>query len=109
MDDPTSEPFCHICCTHHPRPKCVALPRELTEQEVARLRRKPSVNSAELSSLFNHIAALQQKIARLEKLLGGSVHALRSYEFGNASTGLAKEMADAIEEALAEPSEQEKP
>ena len=38
------------------------------------------------------------------KLLTAASHALRSYEFGNASPDLAREMAVAIEEYLAAPS-----
>jgi hypothetical protein len=37
------------------------------------------------------------------KLLTAAAHALRSYEFGNASPDLAREMAGAIEEYLAAP------
>jgi len=41
-------------------------------------------------------------MADLRELLTAAVHALRSYQYGNASTELAEEMADHIDEALKE-------
>jgi hypothetical protein len=40
------------------------------------------------------------QIERLEKILRASMHALRSYEYGNAATEVAKEVADAAELVL---------
>jgi len=38
--------------------------------------------------------------AQLRDLAGGLISALRSYEFGNASPDLAKEMADKLEQVI---------
>lgn len=43
-------------------------------------------------------AAEQEHKTRAEALLDSALHALRSYENGNGSTELAKEVADAIEQ-----------
>lgn len=43
-------------------------------------------------------AAEQEQKARTDALLDSAYHALRSYENGNGSTELAKEVADAIEQ-----------
>lgn len=40
-------------------------------------------------------------------LLEGAYHALRSYQFGNASPNLAEEMADELERILDEESQKE--
>jgi hypothetical protein len=40
---------------------------------------------------------LIQHVESLEKALNGAWHALKSYEYGNAATELAKEAAEAIE------------
>jgi hypothetical protein len=51
--------------------------------------------------LKRHIANCPaHPMAALAKVTTGAMHALRSYEHGNASTELAKEIADACEAAL---------
>jgi hypothetical protein len=56
-----------------------------------------------LNTVPSRVAALQARVdqllarpidTELVKLLGACVHALRSYEFGNGSPDLAKEIAD---------------
>jgi hypothetical protein len=48
------------------------------------------------------LAAAHAREARLGDLLTGAMHALRSYQHGNSSTVLAREMADRIGAALRE-------
>ena len=42
----------------------------------------------------------RDEIVALRKLLGAAGHALRSYQYGNASPDLAEEIANQIERAL---------
>jgi hypothetical protein len=44
--------------------------------------------------------ALIERIARQDTLLKATSHALRSYQYGNASTELAQSMADRIDQQL---------
>jgi hypothetical protein len=47
------------------------------------------------------MSKLKLRNGELTKILGAALHCVRSYQFGNASTELAEEMADAIEKVLA--------
>ena len=49
------------------------------------------------------LAAAEQRVAALEKLLVSAAHALRSYQYGNSATDLAEEVADALDAALRPP------
>ena len=49
---------------------------------------------------MSNLDALRARVASLEKMLTAASHALRSYQFGNASTELAQSVADAADAAL---------
>jgi hypothetical protein len=55
--------------------------------------------------LAEHIATFSpytaSRLIKLARLLTGASHALRSYQYGNSATDLAKGVADAIDAALA--------
>ena len=55
-----------------------------------------------LMGLEDGFSACDSEIAELKKLLQAASHALRSYQYGNASTELAKACADKIDAALTE-------
>ena len=56
-----------------------------------------------LMGLEDGFAACDSEIAELKNLLQAASHALRSYQYGNASPDLAKSCADKIDQALAAP------
>lgn len=51
------------------------------------------------------LALAQAEIERLRKTLTTALHALSSYQYGNGSPDLAKEVADKIENVLKEAGE----
>lgn len=71
--------------------------RELTETKSALIGARVLIE--ELRAAHE---ASQARAARLEEALKGATHALRSYQYGNEATALARSQADANETALAE-------
>lgn len=59
-----------------------------------------SASDTEMVALGNSLVARASKCESLVTALTGASHALRSYQYGNSSTELAEEIADACDEAL---------
>lgn len=60
-----------------------------------------------MSATSDLLAYKDETIAGLEKALNAAVHALRSYEYDNASTELAQSIANLGETALARSKERQ--
>lgn len=78
----------------------------VTDDEMALLSRAlatavASASDREMIVLGNSLEARASKSEILVTALTGASHALRSYQYGNSSTELAEEIADACDEALA--------
>jgi len=58
-----------------------------------------------IAALEAENASLKEQLAEARKVMTAAGHALRSYQYGNSSTELAEEMADAIDAATAPPQE----
>lgn len=70
-------------------------------------KRMSKLHSAVSKDIASFVATLPRGNSKDERnklrlLLQAAFHALRSYEFGNASPALAKDIADRIETKLAE-------
>jgi hypothetical protein len=61
---------------------------------------REAVLKARIRTLETQLKDRKEETSRLSLLLNGAGHALRSYQFGNSSPDLAKELADKIDSAL---------
>ena len=66
------------------------------------MAKKPSSTKRRLAK---ENAELKEQLAEARKVMTAAGHALRSYQYGNSSTDLAQEMADAIDAIIAPPPE----
>ena len=60
----------------------------------------PSEVVRDIKTLQDNASSLGEQVERLQTLVGAAGHALRSYQYGNASTELAEGVADKIDAEL---------
>ena len=58
--------------------------------------------ACETESMARELISRREQNAKLVEVLKASMHAIRSYQYGNSATELAEEMADAYEKLLRE-------